>query len=67
MTPNGDITLLQMDGRLTPEEFRRALELAKTGCQQIYEIQRNVLVDRYSHMDEPESCDEPLALSEEEI
>jgi exosome complex component RRP41 len=67
MTPNGDITLLQMDGRLTPEEFRRALELAKTGCQQIYEIQRKVLVDRYSSMDVPESCDESEGLVEEGI
>ena len=66
MTPSGDITLLQMDGRLTPEEFRRALELAKVGCQQIYEIQRKVLVDRYSHVGE-EICEEPLAVAEEEI
>ncbi len=67
MTPNGDITLLQMDGRLTPEEFRKALTMAKAGCEQIYEIQRKVLVDRYSSMDEPESCDEVEGLSEEEI
>jgi len=66
MTPSGDITLLQMDGRLTPEEFRRALELAKAGCQQIYEIQRRVLVDRYSHV-EGEICEEPSAAAEEEI
>ncbi len=67
MTPSGDITLLQMDGRLTPEEFRRALELAKTGCQQIYEIQRKVLVDRYSSMEEQESCEEAEEVAEEEI
>lgn len=67
MTPNGDITLLQMDGRLTQEEFRRALELARTGCQQIYEIQRKVLVDRYGHVEEEEICEEPSAVAEEEI
>ena len=64
MTPNGDITLLQMDGRLTTEEFRKALEMAKTGCEQIYEIQRKALVDRYSHMEESESCDEAVAEGE---
>jgi len=67
MTPNGDITLLQMDGRLTQEEFRRALELARTGCQQIYEIQRKVLVDRYGHVEEEEICEEPSAVAEEKI
>jgi len=65
MTPAGEITLLQMDGRLSKEELKRALELAKAGCQQIYEIQRKVLVDRYSHMNEMVSCDE--AVAEEEI
>ncbi|MGB3943191.1 MAG: exosome complex exonuclease Rrp41, partial [Methanothrix sp.] len=60
-----EITLLQMDGRLSKEELKRALELAKAGCQQIYEIQRKVLVDRYSHLDEMRSCDE--AVAEEEI
>jgi len=64
MTPNGDITLLQMDGRLTTEEFRKALETAKVGCEQIYEIQRKALVDRYSHMEEPESCNEAVAEGE---
>ncbi|HII07438.1 MAG TPA: exosome complex exonuclease Rrp41 [Methanotrichaceae archaeon] len=64
MTPNGDITLLQMDGRLTTEEFRKALEMAKTGCEQIYEIQRKALVDRYSHMEDSESCDEAVAEGE---
>jgi exosome complex component RRP41 len=67
MTPSGDITLLQMDGRLTPEEFKRALELAKAGCEQIYEIQRKVLVDRYSSLEEQESCEEAEEAAEEEI
>lgn len=65
MTPGGDVTLLQMDGRLSRDEFRRALELAKVGCQQIYEVQRRVLVDRYSSIGGPESCD--AAEAEEEI
>ena len=64
MTPGGEITLLQMDGRLSRDEFRRALELAKVGCQQIYEVQRRVLVDRYSSIAAPESCE--AAEAEEE-
>ncbi len=61
----GDVTLLQMDGRMTGDEFRRALELAKEGCQQIYEVQRRVLVDRYGTIGGPGSCD--AAEAEEEI
>ncbi len=52
ITPTGEITLLQMDGMLTREEFRQALELAKKGCSEIYKIQRKVLVDRYSHFED---------------
>jgi len=41
------ITLLQMDGLLTREEFERALKLAIRGCEQIYEAQREALKRRY--------------------
>lgn len=50
MTPNGEISLLQMDGNFTQKEFGEALELAKVGCQQIYEIQRKALSDKYRKM-----------------
>ena len=43
----GQITLLQMDGLLTREEFERALKLAIRGCEQIYEVQREALKRRY--------------------
>ena len=42
------ITALQMDGRLTKEEFERGLKLAMSACHQIYELQRTALIDRYS-------------------
>lgn len=42
------ITLLQMDGHFTPEEFDRALELGLKGCQQIYEAQKRALREKYS-------------------
>jgi len=43
----GQITLLQMDGLMTREEFDRALKLAIKGCEQIYEVQREALKKRY--------------------
>lgn len=48
MTAGRQITLLQMDGHLTTEEFYKALELAKTGCDQVYELQRQALIEKYS-------------------
>jgi len=50
MTPNGDITLLQMDGDLTRDEFQRAVEMAMKGARDIYELQRGALVKKYSQM-----------------
>jgi len=48
MMPNsGKITLLQMDGILSPEEFEQALELAIDGCKKIHEIQREALYRKY--------------------
>ncbi len=48
MTPDGNITLLQMDGHLTKDEFREALEMAKKGCEAIYEMQKSALLEKYS-------------------
>ncbi len=48
MTPDGNITLLQMDGHLTKEEFKEALEMAKKGCAAIYEMQKAALLEKYS-------------------
>ncbi len=42
------ITALQMDGRMTQEEFGRGLKLAMGACHQIYELQRAALVTRYN-------------------
>ncbi|RLG48438.1 MAG: exosome complex exonuclease Rrp41 [Thermoproteota archaeon] len=38
-----EITLLQSDGTLTPEEFREALDLAIKGCTYVYELQKEAL------------------------
>jgi len=53
MTPDGQITLLQMDGHMTPEELKTALAMAMGGCRQVYEVQRKALIDKYNQM-EPE-------------
>ncbi len=42
------VTLLQMDGDMTAEEFDQAMELAIGACKEIYEIQRDALKRRYS-------------------
>ncbi|MCX9011731.1 MAG: exosome complex exonuclease Rrp41 [Candidatus Methanoperedens sp.] len=52
MTPDGRITLLQMDGNLSKDEFREAFELAKGGCAAIYEMQRAALLERYTSQTE---------------
>jgi exosome complex component RRP41 len=44
---NKEITLLQMDGNFTKEEFEKALKLAIKGCMQIYELQKKALRERY--------------------
>ncbi|MER3601170.1 MAG: exosome complex exonuclease Rrp41 [Nitrososphaerota archaeon] len=46
--PNlGRITLLQLDGRLSPDEFKRALDLAIEACLKIHQKQREALLKRY--------------------
>lgn len=47
MPRSGEITLLQMDGHLTPDEFDKALDLAIEGCKQISEAQKNAIKNRY--------------------
>lgn len=41
------ITLLQMDGGLTSEEFEKAINLAIEGCKQIYQLQKEALRGKY--------------------
>ena len=47
MPSKGKITLLQMDGVLTREEFNKLIEMAKQNCYKIYEIQKNALKEKY--------------------
>jgi len=48
------VTLLQMDGNLTEEEFERAVSLAVEGCKKIYAIQKEVLKAKYVSVKEAE-------------
>ena len=42
-----EITLIQMDGSFTPEEFEQAFKLAIEGCKQIYAMQKEALRKKY--------------------
>jgi len=44
-----------MDGNLTNDEFKEGLEMAKTGCQAIYEMQKAALTEKYSAQIEGEN------------
>src|ERR687888_270725 len=41
------ITLLQLDGILTSEQFDECLDKAITGCKMVYEIQRQAIIQKY--------------------
>ena len=41
------LTLLQMDGHLTPDEFSRALQMGVGAVDVIYEMQRKALLEKY--------------------
>lgn len=41
------VTLLQMDGVLSPEEFEKAVSMAMDGCKKIYTLQKEALKTKY--------------------
>lgn len=51
----GKISLLQMDGIFTEEEFVESLNSAIKACNKIYEIQKQTLKQRYSYEKESEN------------
>jgi len=42
-----EIVLLQLNGVMTPEELRKAIQLAKRGAEQIYKMMKEALHRRY--------------------
>ena len=48
ITPgSGGVTLLQMDGRISADELKTALEMGGKACREIYELQKNALKARF--------------------
>jgi exosome complex component RRP41 len=46
--PNLDkVTLIQLDGVLTPEEYNKCVDTAIQGCKLVYEIQKKALTDKF--------------------
>lgn len=41
------ITLIQLDGILTPAEYKKCVETAIGGCKQVYEVQKKALHDKF--------------------
>ena len=41
------VTLLQLDGNLAPEQFNECLDKAIGGCKMVYEIQKQALMQKY--------------------
>jgi exosome complex component RRP41 len=41
------VTLLQLDGILTSEQFNECLDKALSGCSMVYEIQKQALMQKY--------------------
>jgi exosome complex component RRP41 len=52
------VTLLQMDGQLTPEEFEKAVSMAIEGCKKIYELQKEALKTKYMLIEQEEEVEE---------
>ncbi|MBI1973754.1 exosome complex exonuclease Rrp41 [Candidatus Micrarchaeota archaeon] len=46
----GEVLLMQLDGILAPEEYKRALQLAVEGCMKVNELQRNALREKYEKL-----------------
>ena len=60
MPKSNVIGLLQMDGSLTEEEFKQALDLAINACRRIYDMQREALKQKY-HVVKDEAEKEEVA------
>lgn len=48
LSDTGKISLLQMDGNVTKEDLKKALELAKKCCSQINKVQKEALKAKFS-------------------
>ncbi len=46
------ISLLQMDGELSPDDLKKAFKLAEEGCEKIYEVQKAALKDKFKQAEQ---------------
>lgn len=60
MPKSNVIGLLQMDGSMTEEEFKQALDLSTNACRRIYDMQRDALHQKY-HVAKEETEAEEVA------
>ncbi|HLD15800.1 MAG TPA: exosome complex exonuclease Rrp41 [Candidatus Nanoarchaeia archaeon] len=49
MPRTGEVTLLQLDGKIKKEQLKEAIKMAIKGCKEIYEIQKKALKERYQN------------------
>jgi exosome complex component RRP41 len=54
------VTLLQLDGLFTPEEFKQALQMAESGARKVYELQKDALMRKYFAGSTPETTAEEV-------
>ena len=47
MPGTGKVTLLQLDGDISKDEIKKALEMGKKACEGIYKVQKDALKARY--------------------
>jgi exosome complex component RRP41 len=46
--PNlGKVTLIQLDGVLTPQEYEKCVNTAIEGCKLVYEVQKKALQEKF--------------------
>jgi exosome complex component RRP41 len=45
MTGDGKVTHLQLDGKISKEQLKEVIEMARESCKEIYEIQKQALKD----------------------
>jgi len=46
-TKSGKISLMQLDGKIRPEELKEAVKIGKQACKKIYELQKKILKENF--------------------
>jgi len=58
MPKTGEIVLLQMDGLLSREEWKKCLEMGVKGCMQVYELQKEALKKKYAQTESTQNMEQ---------